>query len=324
MSGQVYLAAFTLGFLITLLLVPAVKRLAILAGALDRPDARKVHSVPTPLWGGLAIYCGVLLTVLALLLGSETVKALLTGRMAQNLWGMLGAATLMVAVGLYDDRHNMPARVKLAFQLLAAGWMVACDIRIEALNLPGLGVVHLSPWQGVLFTLFWIVGITNALNLLDGLDGLLAGVSLTTALVFMVVGILKGHLVVALVMAVLAGAALGFLRYNFNPAQIFMGDTGSLFLGILFAGWSVIGLLKSTATLTLVVPVCLMGVPILDTSLAIVRRSLARRPIFQADREHLHHRLLGLGLSQRQVVMVIYGLNLMFGLAGLALAYAGG
>jgi len=171
-------------------------------------------------------------------------------------------------------------------------------------------------------TLFWIVGITNALNLLDGLDGLLAGVALTTALVFLGVSLLKGQVVVALVMATLAGCALGFLRYNFNPAQIFMGDTGSLFFGVMFAGWSVVGLLKSTATLALIVPVCLMGVPILDTSMAIVRRSLSGRPIFQPDKEHLHHRLLGLGLTQRQVVAVIYFINILFGLAGLVLALA--
>ena len=322
MSGQVFLTAFTLGFLITLLLVPGVKRLAVFAGAVDRPNARKVHLVPMPLWGGLGIFFGWLAALGLMLAFSEPLRAALTSRAAMHLVGMVVAGALIVVVGMLDDRFGMPAKVKLLCQIVIGLEMLAFGIRIDYLSLPFYGVLFLEPWQAVLVTLFWIVGITNALNLLDGLDGLLAGVSLTTALVFLVVSLLKGQFIVALVMACLAGGALGFLRYNFNPAQIFMGDTGSLFFGVMFAGWSVVGLLKSTATLALVVPVCLMGVPILDTTLAIVRRSLSGRPIFQPDKEHLHHRLLGLGLSQRQVVVVIYFINILFGLAGLALAYA--
>jgi UDP-GlcNAc:undecaprenyl-phosphate GlcNAc-1-phosphate transferase len=322
MSGLVFVVAFSLGILTTLLLVPAVKRLAFIAGALDKPNARKVHQVPMPLWGGLGVFFGFLITLGVMLVAFEPLRAALTPRLSQHLMGMLLAGGLIVVVGLVDDRFGMPAKVKLLCQILIGSLMIWFGIRIDYLSLPLLGVVFLEPWQGVLLTLFWIVGITNALNLLDGLDGLLAGVALTTALVFLGVSLLKGQVVVALVMATLAGCALGFLRYNFNPAQIFMGDTGSLFFGIMFAGWSVVGLLKSTATLALIVPVCLMGVPILDTSMAIIRRSLSGRPIFQPDKEHLHHRLLGLGLTQRQVVAVIYFINILFGLAGLALALA--
>jgi UDP-GlcNAc:undecaprenyl-phosphate/decaprenyl-phosphate GlcNAc-1-phosphate transferase len=140
--------------------------------------------------------------------------------------------------------------------------------------------------------------------------------------VYAVVAAVTGQWLVALVMCALAGAALGFLRYNFNPATIFMGDTGSLLLGLNFAGWSIVGALKTTLSLTLVIPILVMAVPIFDTAFAILRRTLAGRPIFSPDKEHLHHRLLGLGLSQRQVVMVIYAINMMFGLAGLAVAYA--
>ena len=322
MSGLVFLVAFGLGILTTLLLVPVAKRVALFAGALDRPNARKVHQVPMPLWGGLGVFFGFLASLGLMLAFFEPLREALTQRTAMHLVGMLLAGTLIVVVGMVDDRFGMPAKVKLLCQLAIGGLMISFGIRIDYLSLPFYGVLFLEPWQGVLVTLFWIVGITNALNLLDGLDGLLAGVSLTTALVFLGVSLLKGQVVVALAMATLAGCALGFLRYNFNPAQIFMGDTGSLFFGVMFAGWSVVGLLKSTATLALIVPVCLMGVPILDTSMAILRRSLSGRPIFQPDKEHLHHRLLGLGLSQRQVVAVIYLINILFGLAGLALALA--
>jgi UDP-GlcNAc:undecaprenyl-phosphate GlcNAc-1-phosphate transferase len=272
MSGLVFVVAFSLGILTTLLLVPAVKRLAFFAGALDKPNARKVHQVPMPLWGGLGVFFGFLITLGVMLMAFEPLRAALTPRLSQHLMGMLLAGGLIVVVGLVDDRFGMPAKVKLLCQILIGSLMI------------------------------WF--------------------ALTTALVFLGVSLLKGQVVVALVMATLAGCALGFLRYNFNPAQIFMGDTGSLFFGIMFAGWSVVGLLKSTATLALIVPVCLMGVPILDTSMAIVRRSLSGRPIFQPDKEHLHHRLLGLGLTQRQVVAVIYFINILFGLAGLALALA--
>ncbi len=320
MSGLVFLVAFALGILTTWLLVPAVKRLAVMAGALDRPNARKVHQVPMPLWGGLGVFFGFLITLGLMLAAVEPLRAALTHRLTQHLVGMLLAGGLIVVVGMIDDRFGMPAKVKLLCQIVIGLQMIWFGIRIDYLSIPYYGVVFLEPWQSVLLTLFWMVGITNALNLLDGLDGLLAGVSMTTALVFLGVSLLKGQFVVALVMASLAGCALGFLRYNFNPAQIFMGDTGSLFFGVMFAGWSMVGLLKSTATLALIVPVCLMGVPILDTSMAILRRSLSGRPIFQADKEHLHHRLLGLGLTQRQVVAVIYFINILFGLVGLALA----
>lgn len=322
MSGQVFLSAFTLGFLATILLVPVAKRIAIACGALDKPNARKVHQVPMPLWGGLGVFFGFVVALGLMLAFSAPLREALTDRLTSHLVGMFLAGSLIVMVGMWDDRYCMAAKVKLACQLAIGLLMIWFGIRIDYLSVPYYGVIFLEPWQGVLMTLFWIVGITNALNLLDGLDGLLAGVSLTTAMVFLVVALLKGQFVVALVMAALAGCALGFLRYNFNPAQIFMGDTGSLFFGLMFAGWSVVGLLKSTATLALVIPVCLMGVPILDTSMAIIRRSLAGRPIFQPDKEHLHHRLLGLGLSQRQVVVLIYFINILFGLAGLALAYA--
>lgn len=322
MSGQVYLSAFTLGFLATILLVPMARRIAVACGALDKPNARKVHQVPMPLWGGLAVFFGFVIALGLMLAFSTPLREALTQRLTSHLIGMFLAGGLIVVVGMWDDRYCMAAKVKLACQLGIGLLMIWFGIRIDYLSVPYYGVIFLEPWQGVLMTLFWIVGITNALNLLDGLDGLLAGVSLTTAMVFLVVALLKGQFVVALVMAALAGCALGFLRYNFNPAQIFMGDTGSLFFGLMFAGWSIIGLLKSTATLALVIPVCLMGVPILDTSMAIIRRSMSGRPIFQPDKEHLHHRLLGLGLSQRQVVVLIYFINILFGLAGLALAYA--
>jgi UDP-GlcNAc:undecaprenyl-phosphate GlcNAc-1-phosphate transferase len=182
--------------------------------------------------------------------------------------------------------------------------------------------VFLPGWVSVGITVFWIVGLTNAINLLDGLDGLLAGVSGISAAFLCIVSLMKGQLLVATMLAALSGSALGFLRYNFNPARMFMGDTGSLFLGVMFASLSTMGALKLPMALAFTIPVFVMGLPIADTTWAIVRRAWARRPIFSPDKEHLHHRLLNLGLSQKQVVAVIWIMNGMLGLVGVILAYS--
>lgn len=313
-----YLAAFGMGFGLTLAGVPLVARLARFAGAMDRPNARKVHKVPTPLWGGLAVFVAYVLAIIGVLAIFPSAYAEIAPK-AGPLVGMLLGSLMIVLTGMIDDRFNMPAKVKLVCQLLTGAVMIYWGVRIDYLSY-GQGVIYLTNWQAIGLTLFWIVGITNAINLLDGLDGLVAGVALGSSLVFMVVAALKGQWVVVLVMAALAGCALGFLKYNFNPATIFMGDTGSLFLGLNFAGWSIVGLLKTTTAVAVAIPVLIMAVPILDTAFAIIRRSLARRPIFAPDKGHLHHRLLGAGLTQRQAVIMIYAINMMFGLAGLALA----
>lgn len=318
------ISIFVLGFLFTLVLTPRVKELAKAQGAMDRPDPRKVHKVPTPLWGGLAVFAGFSGSIL---LGSLLFNqfSLLTARELYALAGILVAGAAIVAIGMWDDRYGMSAKMKLAGQIGVAMILVGCGVRVQFFSLPFVsGTFYLSELQSVMLSMLWLVGITNAINLLDGLDGLVAGVALTSASIFLVVAAINGEWLTVLAMSALAGCALGFLRYNFNPATIFMGDTGSLFVGLMLASWSVVGLLKTTATVTLTIPILLiMAVPILDTTFAIVRRGLARKPIFAPDKGHLHHRLLGMGLSQKQAVLTIYAINVMFGLAGLALACAG-
>ena len=321
MHATVSLVAFTLGCLGTLAATPLVKRLATAAGAIDKPNARKVHKVPTPLWGGLGVFCSLTAAILLTLRLCPAEASLMQDRHWSNLTGMLLGSLMIVLTGMWDDRYNMPARVKLICQIATAGVMCHFGIRIGFVSGCASDYMFFSEWQEWLITIFWIVGITNAINLLDGLDGLVAGVALGSSLVFGFVSALQGQWLVMLAMAAIAGCCLGFLRYNFNPATIFMGDTGSLLLGLNFAGWSIVGALKTTLSLTLIIPILVMAVPIFDTAFAIVRRGLARRPIFSPDKEHLHHRLLGLGITQRQAVILIYGINMMFGLAGLALAY---
>lgn len=306
----------------TILITPLIKKLAAWAGAMDRPNARKVHKVPTPLWGGLGVFVSIVSAVLLVLGLFPELRESLTPKLVDNLQGMFLASCMIVAIGMIDDRYNMPAKVKLVGQIATAAVIIWHGIRIDYLSIPGAGIYYLYDWQSFALTAFWIVGLTNAINLLDGLDGLVAGVALGSSTVFMIVASVHQQWLAVLVMAAIAGAALGFLRYNFNPASIFMGDTGSLLIGLNFAGWSIVGLLKTTVSLALAIPILVMAVPIFDTAFAICRRALARRPIFGADKEHLHHRLLGLGLTQKQAVLSIYALNLMFGLAGLALAYS--
>jgi UDP-GlcNAc:undecaprenyl-phosphate GlcNAc-1-phosphate transferase len=321
MQATVGLVAFTLGCLGTLALTPLVKKLARWAGAMDRPDARKVHKVPTPLWGGLGVFLSLVAAVVLTLKLFPSEASTLNARNWSHLTGMFLGSLMIVLTGMWDDRYNMPAKVKLLCQIATASVMCYFGIRIEFVSGFASDYFFFSDWQEWVLTIFWIVGITNAVNLLDGLDGLVAGVCLGSSLIFAVVSALQGQWMVMMVMAAIAGCALGFLRYNFNPATVFMGDTGSLLLGLSFAGWSIVGALKTTLSLTLVIPILVMAVPIFDTAFAIVRRGLARRPIFSPDKEHLHHRLLRLGLSQKQAVVIIYGINMMFGLAGLALAY---
>lgn len=314
------LVAFLGGFGLTLWATPLVKNLAIRAGALDRPDARKIHSTPMPLWGGLAVSLSATLAFLVALLGVSGLSMSL--RQVDGVIAIIFCSLFIVGVGMIDDRFGMGAKTKLMAQIGLSLILIGSGVRIDFFSLPFMdGVVYLQDWQCVGLSLLWLVGVTNAVNLLDGLDGLVAGVACGSAAILAVVAALNGQWLPVLAMTALAGAALGFLRFNFNPAQIFMGDTGSLFLGIMFASWSLLGYLKTTATVALTVPILLvMAVPLLDTSFAILRRGLARQPIFKPDKGHLHHRLLSTGMSQRQAVVTIYAINTAFGLAGLALA----
>lgn len=321
MNSLVFLQTFVVACLGTLIATPAVKVLARACGAMDKPNARKVHKVPTPLWGGIGVFAAAVVAVLLTIHTHPEFTTQIVAKQWSHLQGMLIASAMMLIIGMIDDRYNMPAKVKLFGQIATAAVMMKHGIRIEYLSVPGSEILYLYDWQSYALTGLWIVGITNAINLLDGLDGLVAGVTMGSSLVFSVVSVFHGQWLVAVVMAAIAGAALGFLKYNFNPASIFIGDTGALVLGLNFAGWSTVGCLKTTVSLALAIPILVMAVPIFDTCFAIVRRAANHRPIFSPDKEHLHHRLLATGLSQKQTVVCIYAINMAFGLAGIALAW---
>jgi len=299
---------------VALFLTPVVISFARRTGALDAPDARKVHVRPIPRIGGIGIYAAFMVSVLVQMSISDLSPELMT-----SLWGLLAGGTIIVAIGIIDDYRDLPAKVKLLGQIFAACVLViGFDVRIDVITDPLGDFIYLE-YFAIPATIFWVVGLTNTVNLIDGLDGLAAGVSSIAAVTIFLVAMEEGIPFVAMITAALAGSAIGFLYYNFNPARIFMGDTGSMFLGFMLAGISVIGAVKSAATIALIVPILALGLPILDTTFAIVRRARNHRPIFKPDKGHLHHRLLAHGFTQKQAVLLMYVVSALFGLCALAL-----
>lgn len=292
--------ALAVAFLISFAATPMVISLAHKINAIDVPkDARRVHKKPIPLIGGLAIFYGFIVSVLCFAEIDQQIKGILIG------------SVIVVAVGMIDDITEMKAIIKLLCQILAAAVVVYYGVRIEHFANPFYGLfgppyIVMDYWISVAFTIFWIVGVCNAVNLLDGLDGLAVGVSSIAATSLLAMTLLSSNLNVAILTAAVAGSAFGFLPYNFNPAKIFMGDTGALFLGYILACISVQGVLKLSAIISFAVPILILGLPIFDTIFAIVRRIMTGRSPMSPDRGHLHHRLLDMGFNQRQTVSILY------------------
>lgn len=298
-----------LALLISLVLVPFVAKLAIKIGAVDKPNARKVHTKLMPRMGGLAIYISFFIV---LFLSQEITREHI---------GLLLGGTVLVIVGIIDDVKDIPAKVKLVGQIVAACIVVAFGVRIEFMTNFILGGMFPLYMFSVPFTVLWIVAITNAVNLIDGLDGLAAGTSIIAAATMAISGYATGQTEMASVALILIGASLGFLKYNFHPATIFMGDTGSMFLGYNLAVLAVMGFTKSFTLLSLVTPILVLAIPILDTMFAIIRRKMNHRPIFKPDKNHLHHCLLNYGFSHRDTVLIIYGVSAVLALCGLIMTY---
>lgn len=310
----IYFWAFAVALIVALLVMPAVILLAQRTGAMDAPNARKVHKKPVPRIGGLGIYAGFMAAIIFV-----AVKFGLDGEQVWETVGLVVSGSLIVALGLLDDYKNLPAKIKLAGQICAAAVLVIIfGVRIDFVTDPFGDYLYLDQ-LAIPATMFWLVGLTNTVNLIDGLDGLAAGVAAIASFTIMLIALEQNFILVAVLTAALAGAAVGFLKYNFNPAEIFMGDTGSMFLGFMLAGISVTGAVKSVATIALVVPIFALGLPILDTTFAIVRRLRGGVPIFKPDKGHLHHRLLSVGFTQRQAVLLMYVISALFGLSAIAL-----
>jgi UDP-GlcNAc:undecaprenyl-phosphate GlcNAc-1-phosphate transferase len=306
------LAAFVLAVIITAVLTPVVRRGALAVGAVDEPGARRVHTRRVPRLGGIAIVLGFFISGL-ILFGLGTHAARIFVASSHITLGLLGGGALIAGAGLFDDIKGMGAKSKLLVQIAAGSFAYACHMRIETIELPGMGVQTLG-WLALPVTVAWIVATINALNLIDGLDGLAAGVTFFACLTNFCIAALTGNFYIELVSASLGGAVVGFLFYNFNPAQIFMGDSGSMFLGFVLGAASLLGAgsQKSPTLIAIIVPILALGLPIMDMLLTIARRFLERRSIFVADRGHIHHRLLDMGLTHRRTVLSLYLLSVLF------------
>jgi UDP-GlcNAc:undecaprenyl-phosphate GlcNAc-1-phosphate transferase len=296
--------AFLFSVLLAFALTPAVRVLAIRIGAVDVPkDARRMHKQAIPLIGGLGIFISFFVSTLLFL-----------ERIDLKILGFLTGMLVMVVIGIIDDMKDMSAKKKLLGQLIGALFPVLTGTRIDFIMIAG-EPIHFPDWLSILLTLFWIVGITNAINLIDGLDGLACGVSVISSFCLVLTCIISSSQSnLALLALLLAGACLGFLPFNMHPAKMFMGDTGALMLGYALSTISVLGVFKFNALVSFLVPFLILGLPASDTITAIVRRILNKKSPFAADRGHLHHKLIDMGFSQRASVLILYSISALLGI----------
>jgi UDP-GlcNAc:undecaprenyl-phosphate GlcNAc-1-phosphate transferase len=305
------LCGFGCSMLLAVLLTPLVRKFATELGAMDMPSQRRVHTRAIPRLGGLAIVAGFFASLLGVFAAESEVARLFFVHPMHTL-GLAVGGLLVCGVGVLDDIRGLRAWHKLCGQCCAAVIAYVCGFRIDAIALPFFGRLDMGVF-GILVTALWIVAIINAMNLIDGLDGLAGGVAFFACVTNFVVGFINGDAIVMLLSASLGGAVLGFLLFNFSPASIFMGDSGSMFLGYVLATTSILGnSVKSSTTVAILVPLVALGLPIMDTLLAMARRFLERRSIFVADRQHLHHQLLAMGLTHRRAVLTLYALTILF------------
>ncbi|WP_333887319.1 MraY family glycosyltransferase [Clostridium sp.] len=290
---------------LSVIFTPIVKRIALKLQVIDMPEEdRRIHNKPMPLLGGLSIYFSFIITLL-----------LKKGDFTRPEMGLVLGATIIVIGGFLDDKFDIKPRYKLIFQIAAALILIIYGVKIVIITNPFSSVYQFTN-VGVMsipLTIIWVVGITNALNLIDGLDGLASGIGFISSLTILIIALLNNRYEAAVLAIILCGAILGFLPYNFNPASIFMGDTGAQLLGFLLAAISIGGAIKSAAAFSIAVPILALGIPIYDTLFAMIRRKINGKPIMQADRGHLHHRLLDMGFSQKQAVGTMYAISAVLG-----------
>ncbi len=323
--------AFLLAFITTFVVTPHTMRLAKKVGAIDIPNDRRVNKKPMPRLGGLAVISGFLVSIIYLFI-TTSIEGKLDLFASENYYiKMIGFFAGIVVLGItcyIDDVKGIPSLVKLAAQIIASIIVVACGIRIENISIPFTeGKIVISGIFSYIITVCWIVGITNAINLIDGLDGLSSGVTLISCLSLLMVFALNGSPLIAIVLiTALAGALVGFLPFNFSPAKTFIGDTGSNFMGFSLAIISILGVAKTYTALVLIAPIIILGMPIFDTLFAIFRRIIKGKSIkavFKPDKGHLHHKLMAKGYTQKQAVLIMYGITAILGMFAVILLESG-
>ena len=308
-----FLTSFFISAAVAVVLTPIIRRAALALGIVDKPGGRKVHRKNMPTLGGLAIAA-------AFFAGITVAFKAVPGAMSEfslQFSGLCVGSAIILLLGVIDDIRPLKAKLKLVIQIVAASVLIGCGFTVTEVTIPFFGKLYLGI-SGAVFSMLWIVGIVNAINLLDGLDGLAAGVSAIASFFIFLFAVDQHNYVVAFMAFALTGACAGFLPFNFYPARIFMGNPGSMFIGFILAAISIVSFQKSSTVITLFIPVIALGVPIIDTLLAIVRRLAKKKHIFQADKEHIHHKLLFREESQRRVVLSLYFLSACFGMIALS------
>lgn len=315
----VYTATIVVAFLISYFMVPVSIKFANKFGILDNPksDDRRVHKVPTPRVGGIAMVAAVMITTITY----NIIRIIMGLGVDTKFIGYILGGILIILMGFIDDVFNLKPLYKFLFQILAATVIYIFEIRIVGVKIP---FIHTSIIDFGIFsfpiTLFWVLGITNAVNLIDGLDGLAAGISTISSIALLAIFAISGAGVEAIVIGIaLLGSTLGFLPYNFNPAKTFMGDVGSNFLGFTLATISIMGMAKGYTILAIVAPLIVVGVPVFDMLFAFARRIAHHQSIMAADKGHIHHRLLRCGFTQRQAVLILYGITALLGVIAVTL-----
>lgn len=296
-----------LALITTFFVTFAIKKIALKLNVVDIPNHRKIHTKPTPLLGGLAIFIGFFVGLLYL------------RPMHDHYFVIMLGAIVIIITGILDDKYDLRPVVKFGGQVLAASFLISSGLIIERFTFPFIGVVDLGVFS-VIITILWVVGITNAVNFMDGLDGLATGISTIAISTMLIMAIVDMQMFAAYLCVVLIGANIGFLYHNFYPAKIYMGDTGSNFLGYMIAVISILGLFKNIALLGFVIPVVILAVPIFDTLFAIIRRVRNKQSISQPDNKHIHYQLMRVGLTHRQSVLVMYAFSLIFGIIAILFA----
>jgi UDP-GlcNAc:undecaprenyl-phosphate/decaprenyl-phosphate GlcNAc-1-phosphate transferase len=321
-----YFVCFLLAFITAFTSTPIAKKIAFKCGAIDVPkDNRRMHKKPIARLGGLAIVLGFLVAI-AYIVIDLSIQPYSYSFVDYRRWlGILLGIIIIFIIGLIDDINPLPAKLKLFFQIIAALLVSFTGTRIDVVTNPfsSDGLSTLPIYVSLPITIVWIIGITNAINLIDGLDGLAAGVSSIASLSLFIIAVINKQVETAIFTAALAGSSLGFLPFNFNPAKIFMGDTGSTFLGFTLSIVAIQGTVKGYAAIAIAVPLLVLGLPLFDTIITILRRILNKQPIMSADRRHIHHRLVDMGLSHKQSVVVLYTASSALGLCAVVLANKG-
>ncbi|HPN32049.1 MAG TPA: MraY family glycosyltransferase [bacterium] len=314
-----YISIGVIAFIISFALTPLARFFSLKFGFVDKPDyIRKLHDKPRPLMGGLAIYAAFISTIIFCYYSIEPFYKLMPYK---NYTGLLLGSLLMLMIGIFDDMYSLTPFLKLFLQIVPAIILFYYDYKIDLLTNPITGeTINLAEPVSFVLTIIWVISLTNAINLIDGMDGLAIGITIIGSATLFIIALNRGteDIVSAILTVSILGAAAGFIKYNFPPASIFMGDAGSLVIGFIMSVIGITGINKSTTAIALMVPIAAVGLPVYDTLFAILRRTRRGNKIFSADSEHIHHRLLKVGLSHRQTLLLLYGLSVYFGV----IAYA--